>query len=340
MNSLNHLSDDWPIREVHSEDPYNSLWRELLHFGGRVAATRAMQQAPDKSQYDHFRNAIKLADAYWINFEEADEEVDAVPLYYGALWLGMACSYASLSPDALTGIESKHGLTIKLGDEPYPLLSSTINVSHEGTFSRINAAFGGMDFSGQVRVEELMSALPPLMDDLGKVGRSTTAIGVEPPGWLGYSLEPNIYPDKISVVSVNATFPINAGSIRDHAAVGSYLATRDLTYDSVNKQARWTGRRERLDEIEQLSIRTPFGLFLLPTIRAHAFPEFSIYLMVLYALSILVRYNPHTWIPMLEDQTDEHFLIRSFLLAAKSQVPLLAINHLTRKSWVFGTGGS
>lgn len=337
MNSLNHIAEDWPRHEVFSEDPYHSLWRELVHFAGRDAADRAMQYAPDRTKFDDFRNAMKLADEFWLNFEDAEEVVDAVPLYYGAYWLGMACAYVSLARDRLASIEATHGLTFTMGKLPQPFLNSNVGISRAGVFARINEAFGGEPLGDQLNVGALIAALPQLIDDLGKVNRKPEIIRAMPPDYMGHQLEAVQFPNMICVATIEAHFPVSVESLSAHAAVGSYLRSHNLMYDPTRKRAAWTGTRDRFDEVYQLCVETPAGTFLLSRIQGKVVSEFAIYVIVLYALSMFVRYSPNVWLRMIEDQTDEFFLIRSFILLAKKAVPQLALNHLTRQSWVFRT---
>jgi hypothetical protein len=338
MNSLNHIVDNWRTREIFSEDPYHSLWRELLHFRGREAALRAIQQASDRTQMEHFRDAIELADEFWTNFEDTSETIDPIPLYYGALWLGMAVAYTGLPADRLTNLEPSHGLTLTTAPFPQPFLNSSVNVRNAGSFSLINEAFGGHQLSGQIKISDLIAALPELIDDLPKVSRETGAVLFRPRDRAPLSdLEAQTFANNRSEGIIKAGFPLNLGSIVDNLAVGKYLQEHKLTYNSQYSIISWHGTRERFVEAAQLCIETPHGLFLLPTIRGRVISEFSIYLMCLYALSVLARYHPQLWLRTVDDDTDEHFVIRSFMLTAKTKIPSLVLNHLTRQTWVFST---
>jgi hypothetical protein len=337
MNSLSHIAEDWPLREIVSDDPYHALWRELLHFHGRDAALRAMQSATDRTQLEKFRDAIALADLFWENFEEAGETIDPVPLYYGALWLGMAVAFTSLPADRLVNLEPSHGLTLTTGVFPQPFLNSAINVRTSGAFSNINEAFGGEEISGRVAVSDLITAIPELLDDLSRVNRETKAMQFVPRERAPLSdLEMQAFANNRSEGLIRAHFPLSVESLRDNAAVGQYLSSHGLALMSGRPGVfSWFGTRERFNEGMQICIDTPHGWFLLPTVRGKIISEFAVYLGCLYALSVFARYHPELWLRTVEDETDEHFVVRSFMLVAKVKIPELVLNHLTKRTWSF-----
>ncbi len=138
-----------------------------------------------------------------------------------------------------------------------------------------------------------------------------------------------------AVAFVSASFPLNTESIVARTAAGSYLADRGAAFDPDRLELRWRRLRKDSDEFKQVMVETPHGLFLLPKIKGFVVPEFALYLLVLYGLSSLVRYHPDVWFPMLEDQTDEYFVVRSFMLAAQRRLPSLVLNHLNRRTYQF-----
>ena len=324
MNSPRFLYDDWPSRAHFSDDAYSHLWRQLLHFAGGDAARRAMSFSPEKNQVLRFRHAIELADTYIQEFEDANELIDAVPFYYGTYWLGMAVAYATL--DLNSAVTARHGLHRVATSSPFSLKESFIEAEGSSAVAAtINEAFGGENIFGRrFSILELLQALPEMQDDLERMTDcKTTAIKVEYDGG-GFGAEGNII-----LARVSSTFDINEGYLTSRVAVSDYLKANGLSIiDEKAGTIKWEATRP--SEFEQLTINAPQGTFFLPKLHKQVIPEFLIYLMVLYQLSNLARYEPESWIPLFEEQSDEYFVIRSFMRVAKEKIPRLALNHLTR----------
>src|ERR1700722_13057147 len=64
-------------------EPDAAVWRELRRFTGDTAATDVLaRHSRPVERAKQLRNAIRLADAYYMSYYDADETIDPVLLYY------------------------------------------------------------------------------------------------------------------------------------------------------------------------------------------------------------------------------------------------------------------
>lgn len=309
------------------------MWRELFHFRGDDAARRVFASAPDDKYFRKFRSAITLADAFIQEFEDALDLVDAVPLYYGTLWLGMAVAYVTLGPLDLDGAGANHGLKCTV-ISPFSLYETTVvGKNPRGACSLINKAFGGDDLmQTRFTLLDLLRAVPQLDDDLVKVNSETSALAFK----LSDTAITAFDGTKIGGHIV-ASQKVTDGYLKSKLVAYEYLSSNGLTVNEKDSRIGWIPTRYWREELEQVCLSPPGGLYFLPKIGGIVMPEFTIYLMVLYTISNLVRYYPDVWVQMNDDESDEHFVIRSFIHEAKKNVPRLVLNQLTKLTNLYRT---
>ncbi|HKU67217.1 MAG TPA: YaaC family protein [Candidatus Baltobacteraceae bacterium] len=351
MNSLNRLREVWPLDERRSRAPHSALWHELSRFAGRDAAEVLFREPHADAKFlKPFLNAVTLADDNVKAWEDVDDDFTAaVLLYYGTLWLGNAVAFTTLSGEQLSKREAAHGLEVAFEfRSSSPLLEARINTGR-GTqaFGTINAAFGGASLSGQTfQVRDFLEAIPELRHSLPHARLRPRVIEAvwtgDVPGddYLDEALRsfPNIE------VDIQDHVPSGPGWIRDNIAVGAYLIEQGgsdaifvdnrITWDraSVNGSVR-----SPEDELLATTIVHDGRRFFLPTIKQTAISEYAIYLAVMYAISVAARYSPDYWIEMQRERTVEYFLVREFLELAEDKVPMLALNHLRRTTFIFNS---
>jgi hypothetical protein len=337
MNSLNALSEDWPSYIIRADDPYRALWRELFHHAGYEAAAPLFEPL-DEDLFREFRNAIKLADEFVADFEDAGETVDVVLLYYGALWLGIATAMVTLGRRAIEHTYPNHGLAANVDLWPFSLSEATVAVTDKmGALSLINAAFGGDELAGRpFKLMQLLQAIPYIAGDLEKVKADTSA--------FRFGFDPTILAFVLGDRKVVGTFvggpkSLTPGFLRDHVAASTYLLSRDLAVtNSEGHRIEWTlSGRSWDEEIDQVLVSAHGAKYFLPRIHGKALAEYTICLIILFALSRLARYNPNIWIRMRDSQTNEMFVLRSFVLYAQRAIPTLVLNHLTKRNHVLIT---
>lgn len=334
MNSVRYLSENWPLQIRASTDGVRALWRELNRYSGRDASERAFAKSRGDSKFEEpFRNAIRLADEYFSAYEDSSEVVDPVLLYYGAMWLGNAVIYVTLTRPQIEGRDERHGITPNIADEENtPFLKARVNIqSRNATYNLTNMAFGGDDLSGNTfEVLDLLAAIPEMDEHLQQpIARNSVALRItESPQDLKHwtsekgTIEVFLDPKKA-----------NEGYFRDNVAIYAYLAERNVQF--AGGTVTWERSRPGDEELRALTIFSNASRFLLPKLRGLVFSEPSLYIGVIHALSELARYHPEAWIKTIDKGGDEYFIIRQFMHLAESKLPLLALNQLSRAEFLF-----
>lgn len=255
MNSIQYLHETWPRRARYTTNANRALWRELARFGGRDAADRLFRGAPgDPRNVERFCNSINMADSYFIAYEDADESIDALLLYYGSMCLARAVIYACLPFTEIDGWEPKHGITpaIDLGQRLIFLDSKLAIGGSKQTFSLVNQAFGGDPVFGRTfSIRDILASIPTMCtfiqepfgidpntfeftqsDSLFTYQATNPATGAKVGGGGRFSREAtgpiDIYGDgvNISVVvggQISGLASSDEAYLRDHIAVYPYL---------------------------------------------------------------------------------------------------------------------
>jgi hypothetical protein len=344
VNSLNRLSEDWPLVERHSRAPHNTLWHELFRYSGKEKSEALFRNAqPDSNPISNFRNALLLADDMVIAWEDIDDDfTGAILLYYGALWLGQAVALATLDSATIENRDALHGFTATYSmNGSTPFLSAKVNfgksTSSAGT---VNRAFGGEDLNGRAcEVADLLCALPEMRPGLPHVDLESEAIPVVHDD--EYELEGLVSTNPTIGVSLPLDRSISDGWLRDSIAVAPYLSAHEVTIIQSAPDLgyiRWRRAPEDrgfISEMRALCVETGAQRFFFPKIKQRAVSEYAVYLGILYVVADLARYHPDYWMTMQRNRTGEYFIIREFLDVAEEKVPNLALNHLSRETYVF-----
>ncbi len=341
MNGIKHLADTWPRHVRYTDNVARTLWRELSRYGGTDAADRAFQlwRADDRYCTD-FRAAIRLADAYFLAFEDAEESIDADMLYYGSMWLGYAVSYLSLGPAELREASTGHGIVVSVDSgKNNPFLNTRLNIGAESQMlGRVNKALGGDSLEGMAfSAADFLCAIPELDEHLREIdGHGTAAVRLSPAPGVAFTESEPISRNNF-IVSVPGKKNITHGWMRDNVVAYPYLKSRGLDIDRFGHLG-WHRTRTVAEELSAVCVECPGPVyFLAPTISKRRVPELTVFLAILFALSRIVRYNPRFWLTIEENQTDEYFLIRQFVDLAVRKVPNLVINHLGKRTFVLSS---
>lgn len=324
------------MRSVHARNPYTSLWREVSRFSGGDAADRLMLHAgADSRNVDQFRRAVSLADEYWVAYEDSSETIDTVPLYYGALSLGNALAYATLSSARVAERTPGHGLSIDFDIRKKNSVLST-NVSFQQStdaFGIINEALGGDTLNGKTfKILDLLQMIPEISDRLEHFGTTTAYEVTFSPG-PRKNADESYAGDVIARVRSRHGASISLSYVRDNLAIADYLQSANLQIEGDS--LKWTTSRAALIEFDNIAIKARGSWWLLPKIGAKLVPEYCIYLAILHTLSVFARYVPNYWLKIQEEHGDEWVLLRDFISIAEETVPRLALNHFARSSHQF-----
>jgi len=279
-----------------------------------------------------FRRAIKLADQYIIDFEDAPELVDCVPLYYGLLWLGQAAAFAALDSTALRSRTPGHGVHVS-----FPRSDGRMFVDARLDFEKnsdsiptVSAAFGGGLLAGlSVTVRDLIAMIPTIAEAASDFGIQTTAV----------KLDFYTDPDRVAGTSYWKLADVDDLSIaylRDHISAWDYLDANGVTIDPGKCLISWKqpDGKEPIEEI--LSLYLPAadekGFYLAPKLKKAVIHPYAIVLVLAFVMSKLARYEPDFWVQISEDQTDEMLLIRKIIDYAKRECANDILNQLSRRT--------
>lgn len=326
------------VIERKSDDPFGAVWRELQRFSGDDAARRAMdaRHVADQARLTGLRNEVRLADAYYISYRDADEIIDPMILYYGAYALAKAICYAALHEDAYRDWRKRptHGISSKIGTS---LRDSRVSFQNNGTAQALAHALGGhAPREGTLSAVDLFRAVPELdgvLRDLGLGG--TTAI--------------QVFPDEDKETSAARIFRNHQHvhlSMQDdeysnedferEVPIFHALAARGALLQIGLRQLSWDSKRGGRSDLYFMAMRTPEGLFFerrLP--GGYYIPEMGVHLVLLHLLADFARYRPEQWIDMVDRHTDEYALVREFIHVSEYKFPNLALNELTERTFLF-----
>ena len=325
VNSLNRLSENWPLVEHRSRLPHAALWRELVRYSGRDLAEDLFQRAPaDRDFIIPFRNAINAADDMIAGWEDvADEFTRGSSSLLWGLVVRECVALCSLNSAVLNKRARQHGLGIaSLPEGRRRFLNTRVNFgSAEESLGIINLAFGGSSVSGQsVTVQDLLRLLPEMTRPLEHVHINTKAIEVFPHSWSG-DLEMFSSSNPSVVVQLVTEATITIPWLRDNIAIFPYLKSKDTAplagYDNIITWQRWADNeapsgRTDVAELQALCIESAGKTYLLPKLKKRAISEYVAYLAVLYVIGHLARYYPDYWIEMQPDRIDDYFLKQEF----------------------------
>lgn len=325
------------VDERKSDDPFAAVWRELQRFAGDDAARRAVTERgiADESRLKALRNEVRLGDAYYLSYRDADEVIDPVILYYGAYALAKAVCYAALDDGAfkLWRKRPTHGISSKIGAS---LLDSEISFQNNGTLQAFAHVLGGdAPRDGTMRSADLFRAVPELdaiVRDLGLGG--TTAM---PIFHFGDEDEraARIFRGHEHIHFV-AGEGYTAEDFEREVPIFWALTSRGALLRIDARQISWQTKVGGEAELLFMAMRTPGGLFFERRLPGGVYiPEMAVHLILLHLLADYARYRPDEWIEMVDSHNDQYALVREFIHVSEYKFPILVLNELTWRTYMF-----
>lgn len=326
------------VVERKSDDPFSAVWRELQRFSGDDAARRVMEARgiTNESRLKGLRNEVRLGDAYYISYRDADEIIDPMILYYGAYALAKAICFAALDEDAYSLWRKRptHGISSKIGTS---LRDSHVSFQNNGTVQALAHALGGhAPRTGTMSAVDLFRAVPELdgvLRDLGMGG--TTAIQVFQ-GDDDETRTAHIFRNHQHVHLWMGDQEYTNEDFERDVPVFHALAARGALLQIDFRQLSWQTKRGGKSELYFMAMRTPEGLFFERRLPGRFYvPEMAVHLTLLHLLADFARYRPEEWIDMVDRHTDEYALVREFIHVSEYKFPNLALNELAHRTFIF-----
>lgn len=325
------------VTERKSDDPFAAIWRELQRFAGEDAARRATseQGVTDEARVKALRNEVRLADAYYLSYRDADEVIDPVILYYGAYALAKAVCYSSLPISKYEQWQKRptHGISSRIGTS---LLNSAIVFQNNGTAQAFSYALGG-DAPRDVTMSaaDLFRGVPELnaiLHDVGLGGTSAMPIFRSPDE---DELALRAFP-QYENVHIYAEEDYTAEDFERDVPATWPLFSRGAVLQMAARQISWPTKVGGEAELLFMAVRTPEGLFFQRRLPGGFYiPEMALHLILLHLLADYARYRPDEWIEMVDAHSDEYALVREFINVSEGKLPNLILNELTWRTFVF-----
>lgn len=341
---------------IQSEAPLEQIWSRLNHFGSvtlaeRLVSNRAEREGAKlsseviKSKASGLAYAIRNASDYYRRMPGQNVSQRVLNLYYGTLAFAFADMLASPSgPKTLGEIEDftkqGHGLyTLDGANESFADL--TVGALASGFFPRW-ARFLGHDTSAYPTKKpknstELTPALAPFTATLSDLyGRVPELFDLyldvfdRPPLWLQPIYDSNANDRDASgrvtakqtyilLVDSSGRFPLNAAA----SIAGPLSQIHQIEHKEAGNWYRALVDHRELDHWAR-----PLKIHSSPFIRgAMIVPLFgdvvdfrAIFLVLLYGLSILVRYRPSVWRRVQEGDWDQYKVLSESLLNVGERV--------------------
>lgn len=334
-----------PLIVRKSDDPFTSTWRSLVRFTGTDAASRVfdLRDGQNVENLQDVRNCIRLADSFYDSYVNADDVIDPALMYYGSMWLACAVIYADGSSEEVASLRNRphHGVTTTFAPAAKRIfLDARVDLLAAKTAQIFASVLGGDVIAGQsLKMLDILRLLPELDDILREVtGAGTRAIPVWKTNFSGFENEAfrKLYPRSVSISFGSFEEDLDGEGFANEVAVMDALVDRELVIAEHSKTCMWTTRGFDEQDLRTLCIATSDALYLERVMPSgHYLPELAAHLIVLHALSDLVRYHPNEWIRMVDDHTDEYSIIREFITVSERKYPNLILNELTRTTYVF-----
>jgi hypothetical protein len=325
------------VDERKSDDPFAAVWRELQRFAGDDAARRAVAERgiSDESRLKALRNEVRLGDAYYLSYRDADEVIDPVILYYGAYALAKAICYSALDDDgfALWRKRPTHGISSKIGAS---LLDSEISFQNNGTLQAFAYVLGGdAPREGTMRASDLFRAVPELdgiLRDLGLCGTSAMPIfhfgDEDERAARAFRAHEHIH--------IIADEGYTAEDFEREVPIIWALMSRGALLQIDARQISWKTKVGGEAELLFMAMRTPGGLFFERRLPGGFYiPEMAVHLILLHLLADYARYRPDEWIDMVDSHNDQYSLVREFIHVSEYKFPILVLNELTWRTFAF-----
>ena len=326
------------IVERKTDDPFSAVWRELVRFSGDDAARRAMQAyaIEDEVRLHGLRNEIRLGDAFFHSYRDADEIIDPMLLYYGAYSLAKALCYATLSNEDYAHWRKRpsHGISSKICGT---LASANIEFQNNGTIQALVRGLGSQEPTGGTKLPaiDLFRAVPELdgiLTDLNLGGTSALQVS------RMHDKEPRarIFENRETIqVWLNQEEYRNKDFERE-VPIFHALNARHALIQMQFRQVAWTTKGGGHADLYFMAMRTPEGLFFerrLPS--GYYIPEMAAHLILLHLLADFARYHPTEWVDMVDRHTDEYALVREFIHVSEYKFPNLVLNELAQRNFIF-----
>lgn len=336
------------VRNITAENPLIGIWSRLDQFASTVLAEKLITRRAEENSVVLTQDAIKAkaagvaftvrnASDYFrdIPFESLNKRI--VSLYYGALSLASAEMMAS--PNGSADLDEIEGIT-KQGHGLYTVPSDTedlgglsVGVLATGFFPRW-VSFLGIDTSkypkAKAKTPSDLEKQPPgtvstmsnLLSAIPEVGDLFLEVFQAPPLWITpvYNVEENragtVFGQSIQTGSTYIRLLDGSGRVQEEALRLAGWPIAEITHIPSSENGRMF--RGRVDHsgcnywFEALRLhRSPFkqNPALIMPVLAELFEHRIISIMILYALSILVRYMPSAWRRVEGGDWDQHLAL-------------------------------
>lgn len=317
-----------PIVPRKSTAIEGATWREVSRFSG-VEALNFLNP-------DDVRASVRLADELFLAYDEANTRVDATLLYYGCMWLALALVYAKTPTVQNVG----HGMGAVFGNGQRVLLDARIDMRGAGRIHLLSSALAGSSLADpKIPLIDVLRVIPELDSYLSEMGEGgTTSIPVRQhhedfSGAKWVAQQRGHY-----LIQLGLGKAVDLQFLQNESATLAALADRSATLVFGANQIGWAAKEnDEETELRTMFMVTSSGEFFMERLISSSLyvPELVAHLIILHALSTLARYYPKIWLRMVDDYTPEYHLIREFIDVCQSKFPILVLNELSEKSYVF-----
>lgn len=313
---------------VDTEDPLDAVWSYIE----RIASMDFLSSRCSKRENALYA-AVRLRQA--VEFRSASRTTTLVtrplPLYYSALNLARA------GIAVVTGRQATpaHGLRHVTSSD---LLSNAAKVV-PGTFADFVGALGSAAQPGhQVTLDECLAALPELADQYsaipGQIGRAVpVSVGYESD--LCLTFDPAFLPSDLVFASQwHLLFP----KLADVCELGEPPSNTLVVKSSIDTFSYEAIGRFCSQHLEhRLSFgRTPLWYAIRQSPGQDVLPRAAYYLVGLFILSSMVRYQPELLAATDVAQSQTAWLLGRFLAAAERFLPQLLYSWIVGRDTYFG----
>jgi hypothetical protein len=320
-----------PLRIIQTENPEKEIWSMLSYFESEHNAKQYLQEKVSKGVFSSgdldgaaksLAFNMQAAKEYYKSAESATILTKPLLLYYGMVCLSKVL-YVALKGIAPEG--KKHGLgTLKPWD--HFLANLSVKVKKYGMFAEFYHCYSTEELSGfNFSIKQLFSLIPEI-----KVAFET------------------VYKEKSRALKVLRT---EHGINVVDSELQTYVDLEKLVSQIPRISERYHKNYQRTndalflfcmnDESEDPVIHTISGeeFLVLPVSTATGnvvLPEQSTHFLIMFLLGMLARYQPKEWGGVIKgEESGEIYIIQNFLDVTKSKFPILILNELREREFVF-----
>ncbi|SMO93694.1 YaaC-like Protein [Melghirimyces algeriensis] len=291
---------------------------------------------------------VKQAREYYRAAQKSDLFVRPLLVYYGMMTLSKALML-TLDPEYPKNSSLlRHGVsTRKRKREHFRFFTDEVKAQREGLFSALAQTYGWNEIIGEKWImQEMFALIPEIQDGYRQLFSKETLYPIALPDLSADANEgmPFIVEERILDVlhltpqaMVNRLNNFPETEVQFSYGEKPFLKNRLLLYwhhPSVQHVDQWSLGFHHPMFREDLS----GGYFLCPNVRDHTrcLPERFVHYILLFALSMLCRYEPPLWGEIIYGMiSEERVLIEEFLQVTQRKFPNLILNELFEEKILF-----